>query len=127
MPLLPIDLQTMFSQMSQIGREQAVQKDVPPQYQAVQAEQIVRKSEHDDKAVNQAREAGEKEGAERVSDAGRRRRRRGGQRERRGGPLARGPAAPDSATAEPGSEPPKRERREVFEDPALGHNVDLVG
>jgi hypothetical protein len=112
MPLLPIDLQTMFSQMSQIGREQAVQKEVPPQYQAVQAEQLVRKSEHDDKAVNQAREPGEKEGAEKVGDSGRRRRRRGGPRERRAAPA--------------GEEAPQ-ERRKVFEDPALGHNVDLLG
>jgi hypothetical protein len=66
MPLLPIDLQTMFSQMSQIGREQAVQKEVPPQYQAVQAEEIVKKTEHDDKAVNQAREPGE--GPEKVRE-----------------------------------------------------------
>jgi hypothetical protein len=111
-PLLPIDLQTMFSQMSQIGREQAAAKEAPPQLQAMQAEQIVRKSEHDDKAVNQAREPGE--GPEKVQEQGPRRRRRGGPRERR--PRGQEPAA--------GSEP---ERREVFEDPALGHNVDLVG
>ena len=110
MPLLPIDLQTMFSQMTQIGREQAVQKEVPPQYQAVQAEQIVRKSEHDDKAVNQAREPGE--GPEKAREEGRRgKRRRGGSRE--GHPRAQEPAG--------GGAP------EVFEDPALGHNVDLVG
>ncbi len=114
MPLLPIDLQTMFSQMSQIGREQAVQKEVPPQYQAVQAEQIVRKSEHDDKAVNQAREPGE--GPEKVRERSPRRR-------RRGGASARAPASTPTAPAEQ----PARERPEVFEDPALGHNVDLVG
>jgi hypothetical protein len=113
MPLLPIDLQTMFSQMTQIGREQAVQKEVPPQYQAVQAEQIVRKSEHDDKAVNQAREPGE--GPQKTREEGPRRRRRGSPRERR--------RASQSPT--PGEGPPQE--REVFEDPALGHNVNLVG
>jgi hypothetical protein len=106
MPLLPIDLQTMFSQMSQVGREQAAQKDVPPQYQAAQAAELAKKSEHDDKAVNQAREAGE--GPEKVrEEAGGRGRRRGRQR-------------PES-----GKEPPAV--RSVVEDPALGHNVDLVG
>ena len=114
MPLLPIDLQTMFSQMTQIGREQAVQKEVPPQYQAVQAEQIVRKSEHDDNAVNQAREPGE--GSQKVHEEGPRRRRRGRQRERRRGSQGQTPG-----------EGSAQERREVFEDPALGHNVDLVG
>ncbi len=111
MPLLPIDLQTMFSQLSQIGREQAVQKEVPPQYQAVQAEQLVRRAEQEDKTVTQSREPGEKEGAEKVGDAGRRRRRRGGPQERRPG----------------AGQEPAPERPEVFEDPALGHNVDLVG
>ena len=115
MALLPIDLQTMFSQMTQIGREQAVQKEVPPQYQAVQAEQIVRKSEHDDKAVNQAREP--EEGPEKVrEEVPRRRRRRGSPRERRRGSQGQTPG-----------EGSAQERREVFEDPALGHNVDLVG
>ena len=110
MALLPIDLQTMFSQMGQIGKEQAVAKEVPPQLQAMQAEQIVRKSEHDDKAVNQAREPGE--GPEKVREDGRRgKRRRGGPRERRS----------------PGQEPAEGGEPEVFEDPALGHNVDLVG
>ena len=110
MALLPIDLQTMFSQMSQIGKEQAVAKEVPPQLQAMQAEQIARKSEHDDKAVNQAREPGE--GPEKIREEGRRgKRRRGGPRERR----------------PPGQEPAEGGEPEVFEDPALGHNVDLVG
>jgi hypothetical protein len=109
MPLLPIDLQTMFSQMTQIGREQAVQKEAPPLYQAAQAAEMVQKAEHDDKAVNQARESGEKEGAEKIGDAGRRRRRR-----REPGRKEKSP---------PPAEPPSG----VFEDPALGHNVDLIG
>ena len=110
MALLPIDLQTMFSQLGQVGREQAVAKEVPPQLQAAQAEQIVRKSEHDDKAVNQAREPGE--GPEKLREEGRRGRRR------RAAPRERRPA---------GREPSEGGAPEVFEDPALGHNVDLVG
>lgn len=113
MPLLPIDLQTMFSQMSQIGREQAVQKEVPPQYQAVQAEEIVKKTAHDDKAVNQAREPGE--GPEKVREEGPRRKRRKG----------RAAQAPPGERVERAASP--RERPEVFEDPALGHHIDLVG
>jgi hypothetical protein len=117
MPLLPIDLQTMFSQMSQIGREQAVQKEVPPQHQAVQAEQLVRKSEHDDKSVNQAREPGQ--GPDKVrEEAGRRERRRGGSsRERR---RAGFPPAGERQES-------PRERPAEFDDPALGHHVDLEG
>lgn len=108
MPLLPIDLQTMFSQMAQVGREQAVQKDVPPQYQAAQAAEIVKKTEHDDKAVNQAREPSE--GPDKVRDEQGRKPPRQGRGRQRGGEGTESPA-----------------KRDVFEDPALGHNVDLVG
>ena len=108
MPLLPIDLQTMFSQMSQVGREQAAQKDVPPHYQAAQAAELAKKSEHDDKAVNQAREPGE--GPEKVKEEA------GG----RGRGRGRGRQRPESGKGAPAA-------RSVVEDPALGHNVDLVG
>jgi hypothetical protein len=109
MPLLPIDLQIMFSQMSQVGREQAVQKDVTPQTQFVQANEIVKKTEHDDKAVNQSREAGE--GPEKVKDQ-QRRGRRGPRRQPR----------PPGGGAEA-----EQEQREIVADPELGHHVDLMG
>ena len=74
MPLLPIDLQIMFSQMSHVGKEQAVQRDVLPQYQFVQGTEMVQKAEHDDSAVNQSQQLGE--GPEKVK--GRKRRKNGG-------------------------------------------------
>jgi hypothetical protein len=109
MPLLPIDLQTMFSQMARVGTEQAVQRDVPPLYQAAQAAELVKKAEQDNKTVNQSRETGE--GPEKVKE----RQPRG---ERKKPPQAR-PAKP--------KEGPSAPRRDVVEDPALGHHVNLVG
>ena len=76
MPLLPIDLQTMFNQMSQVGREAAVQREVSTQYQFLQGTEIVRKTEQDDRAVGQTRELGE--GLEKVKEQRQRQGRRQG-------------------------------------------------
>jgi hypothetical protein len=109
MPLLPIDLQTMFGQMGLVGKEQAVQKDTAPQYQFAQATQIVKKTEEADNAVNQPRELGK--GLEKVKEKEQRRRRR---------------SAADKQ--EPGSkEGQAAEGRQVLSDPDLGHHVDMVG
>ena len=108
MPLLPIDLQTMFSQMSQIGREQAVQKDIPPQHQFAQGAEIVKKTEHDDKAVNLAREPSE--GPEKVKEE----KARGERQKPSGGGARAREARPET-------------RKDVFEDPDLGHHVNIVG
>ena len=106
MPLLPIDLQTVFSQANQVGREQAVQQQAPPQAQAQAASQLVKESQARDTQVNETRNAGD--GAEAIKDEegrqppGRRRR--------------RGRAARPS--------PPAR-RKPVFTDPELGQHVDI--
>ena len=109
MPLLPIDLQIMFSQMSNVGKEQAVQRDVTPQYQFVQGAEMVQKAEHDDSAVNQSQQVGE--GPEKVKEREEQEKRR--QAQERGSPTAR--------------KGDGEGEKQVFEDPDLGHHVDLIG
>jgi hypothetical protein len=109
MPLLPIDLQTMFNQMSQVGRETAVQREVSSQYQLLQGAEIVRRTEEDDHAVPQAREVGE--GLEKIREERQRRQPRRRSNEDQEHPGERGEKKDDS----------------LFEDPDLGHHVDLVG
>ena len=109
MPLLPIDLQIMFSQMSHVGKEQAVQRDVLPQYQFVQGTEMVQKAEHDDSAVNQSQQLGE--GPETVKEQEEKEKRQHSQGQRKG-------------ESGDGS---KEQQRQIFEDPDLGHHVDLVG
>ncbi|UCF97666.1 MAG: hypothetical protein JSV89_21235 [Spirochaetaceae bacterium] len=109
MPLLPIDLQIMFGQMSYVGKEQAVQRDVTPQYQFVQGSEMVQKAEHDDSAVNQSQQLGE--GPEKVKEQEEKEKRRHSRDQRRG----------------ESSESGGREEKKIFEDPDLGHHVDLVG
>jgi len=109
MALLPIDLQIMFSQLSNVGKEQAVQRDVLPQYQFVQGTEMVQKAEHDDSAVNQSQQLGE--GPEKVKEQEEKEKRQHSRGQRKG----------------EGGESAKEDQRQIFEDPDLGHHVDLVG
>ncbi len=106
MPLLPIDLQTIFSQANQVGREQAVQQQAPPQAQAQAASELVREAQTRDTQVNETRNAGD--GAEAIKD--KEGRRRWGRRRRR---------SPEPA--------PTSERKAAFTDPELGQHVDIRG
>lgn len=107
MALLPIDLQTLFTQATQVGKEQAVQKDAAPQAQSLQGAQLVQKTEQRDKDVNETHD--QEEGPEQVKD----RARRGADRKRR-------------QTAENRKAPAKSAAKDVVRDPALGRNVDIT-
>jgi hypothetical protein len=106
MPLLPIDLQTLFAQMNQVGREQAVQKNVAPQYQFVHGDEIAKKTEHDDNAVNETRQLGE--GLEKIKD------------EKKG-------RGKEQQTAQERKDAEAESKKEHFEDPDLGHHVNIMG
>jgi len=109
MALLPIDLQTLFSQSQQVGKEQAAQKDAPPAAQSAQGAQLVQKAEVRDHAVNETQN--QEQGAEKVKDRSRRGAQRREPRERREGKAAPArPPAPDVVT-----------------DPDLGRNIDVSG
>jgi hypothetical protein len=109
MALLPIDLQTLFSQTTQVGKEQAAQKDAPPAAQSLQGAQLVQKSETLDHTVNEAHE--QEEGPEKVRDRARRGAERRGRREPKGRkPQDERPAASN-----------------VVSDPDLGRNIDITG
>jgi hypothetical protein len=105
-PILPIDLQTLFSQSAQVGKEQAAQKDASPQAQSLQGAQLVQKTEQRDASVNETRT--QEQGPEQVRD----RARRGAERRKR-------PAAGRKP-------PPKPPARDVLSDPSLGRNVDIT-
>ena len=107
MALLPIDLQTLFTQSNQVGKEQAVQKDAAPQAQSLQGAQLVQKTEQRDNDVNETHD--QEEGPEQVKD----RARRGADRKRRQAAEKRKPA-------------PQPPAKDVVRDPALGRNVDIT-
>lgn len=106
MPLLPIDLQTMFAHMNQVGREQAVQRQISPEAQALQAQNIVKRTEERDNSVNETNEVSE--GVEQVKEEEERETRRRSSEDRR----------------KTGSQPGKKD---FFKDPDLGQHIDISG
>ena len=108
MPLLPIDLQIMFSHMNRVGREQSVQRQIVPAAQAFQASELVKETEQRDNSVNESREVGE--GLEKVKEEEEKRERRKSSRERE-----RRGEGKQSET-----------EKKIFRDPYLGQNVDII-
>jgi hypothetical protein len=108
MPLLPIDLQTLFSAANQVGKEQAIQKDAAPLAQAAQGAQMAQKTELRDNTVNETHN--QEEGPEQVKD----RSRRGADRKRR--------QSGEKRAARPAAAP----ARDVVQDPNLGRNIDIT-
>jgi hypothetical protein len=109
MPLLPIDLQILFSQTNQVGREQAVQQQATPQAQSLQGAQIVQQTQQRDNDVNPTQH--QEEGPEQVKS-------RGGRGEQ-GGRREKGKKGREKTAPAP--------RREVVRDPELGRNIDVTG
>ena len=119
MALLPIDLQTLFSQTTQVGKEQAAQNNAPPAAQAAQGQQLVQRADTRDHAVNEAQH--QEEGPEQVKDRSRRGAERRGRRERK---EARPPAGKPQAARPPGAGTPASN---VVRDPDLGRHIDVTG
>jgi len=109
MPLLPIDLQTMFSHMNQVGKEQALQKGVSPLQQSLQGQEIAKDSVEKDTAVNETDNVGE--GVEKVKDEEKKKNEQGN----------------DEKNREKMKKEKDREQKEVFKESYLGHHVDLMG
>jgi hypothetical protein len=108
MPIRPIDLQTLLMQMSQVGRDQAVEKDGPVLQAAMQDAALKQKEIEAKEAVRRPEEP--KDGAGAVKE-----------RERPGRQRSQG--GEGKAEDEEGEE----KREEVVRDPSLGNKVDLSG
>lgn len=114
MSIQPIDLQTLFMRLSQVGKEQAAIREAAHVAQTVQGSEIAKRSEEQAKTVNQSRDI--EEGPDAIKDD---ENRGGGQRGgQRGG--KRGEEESDKAKAE-------AKKRNVFQDPELGTKIDLSG
>jgi hypothetical protein len=105
MAIQPIDLQTLFVRLSQVGREQSAIRDAVAQNQLVTGNEIAQKSQETESAVTQSSEI--PEGPEVVDEDG-----SGGQH-------------PESERRR--RESGEHEDEDVFHDPDLGQNVDLTG
>ena len=52
MPIQPIDLQTLFAHINQVGKEQAALKEGLTAQQAAQANELIKEKKHQDESVN---------------------------------------------------------------------------
>jgi hypothetical protein len=112
MAIQPIDLQTLFTQVEKVGKEQANQKQGLQLQQSIQGALVQRKTDERIRSVNESQDTGA--GTERVKDRSPRK-----HREYEG----EGEGAEASLSADFQAEADSQ----VIHDPALGKNVDLSG
>ena len=109
MPIQPIDLQVLFAHLSQVGKEQAVQKDAAVLQQSAQAKELIEKSEQQDHSINQTKEM--EDGPEKIHDEKKEKQKQ--QQEAGGG---------QKEEQQEGSED-----EDILKDPDLGHHIDITG
>jgi hypothetical protein len=110
MAIQPIDLQTLFTQLDKVGKEQSNQKDGLQIQQALQGAQEQRKTEARIQSVNESQDTGE--GTERIKD--------------RSGRNAQGQGGAGKGKQDK-PEPEEGPELAVISDPSLGKNIDLSG
>ena len=107
MPIQPIDVQTLFMRLSQVGKEQALQRESAHLAQTAQGKEMVREAEEQSKTVNENRDV--EDGPEAVKDDQQQNREQssGERKDKRSGEDEEG--------------------QDVFRDPDLGNSVDISG
>jgi hypothetical protein len=114
MAIQPIDLQTLFTQIDKVGKSQASQREGQQIQQALQGQQIQRRTEEQIRSVNEAQNTGD--GAERVKD-----------RSSRGRSPEEGNRENEQDAGEEEEPFPGEWNGKIIRDPSLGRNVDFNG
>lgn len=109
MSIQPIDLQTLFVRLSQIGREQSALKQSILQNQEVTGREIAERSRQAGESVLESEEVSE--GPETVDEEG--------------NPPQQHSASHQGTSS--GEEASDESPEDVFRDPDLGQNIDLEG
>lgn len=107
MPIKPIDLQTLFSQLNQVGKQQAAEKDGAALHASLHGAVLKRIEDEAAKAVQRPKD--DQQTAKSVDGKGGSRRGKPGQGKKRDG------------------EPEEPPGTETITDPALGGHVDISG
>lgn len=110
MAIQPIDLQTLFTQVEKVGKDQANQKDGLQIQQALHNIHEQKKQEARIQSVNEAQDTGQ--GAERIKDKN-----------------AKGNTGPEEREKKEKGNPGEQvqEKINVIKDPDLGQNIDVSG
>jgi len=107
MAIQPIDLQTMFSQLANVGKAQAAMRDGQQIQESLHQAKVQQELEENVKSVNESQNMGEESG--KIRDENRRGATGGGAKEK-----------PESK-AQDG----QQNKKDTIRDPALGRNVDI--
>ena len=107
MPIQPIDVQTLFMRLSQIGKEQSLQRESAHLAQTIQGNEMVREAEEQSKTVNESRDV--EDGPEAIKDDQQQ------NQEQKAGERKDQLSGDDE------------EEQNVFRDPDLGNSVDISG
>jgi hypothetical protein len=103
MPILPIDLQTLFAQMSQVGKEQSAQKEGAAIQSSMQNMGLVKQTSQKDSSVNESHDVGE--GVESLKNELKKKQEKKKEKKEHRQDEAK--------------------KKEYFTDPALGHHIDI--
>jgi len=106
MPILPIDLQTLFTQMNHVGKDQAVQKEGVEVHQGMRGLVNVIQTEQKDNSVNQSKEVGQ--GLEKVKDDAKKQEQK------------------EKKEKEEQERQKELESRKYFTDPDCGNHIDIT-
>ncbi|RKX76330.1 MAG: hypothetical protein DRP87_12190 [Spirochaetes bacterium] len=110
MPIQPIDLQTLFVKLTQIGKEQAEQRDISALHQTLQNSEFVKRTEHQSSSVTETKQVSE--GPNKIEEKEERRR----ERKKR-----------EEQERERREEEEEKKKRRFLSDPDLGNNIDITG
>ncbi|GHV61433.1 hypothetical protein AGMMS49587_05560 [Spirochaetia bacterium] len=112
MAVQPIDLQTLFTQLEKVGKLQASQKEGVAIQQSIQSLQMQKRTDEHIQSVNETQDTGQ--GTEEINDQNARKRQNGEEKDA-------GDGGDGDKTAAAGG------KFTVFQDPALGKNIDFSG
>jgi hypothetical protein len=113
MAILPIDLQTLFTQIDKVGKDQSVHREGAQLHASLQNARVERLEVQRDHSVNEAQNTGQG-GVEYIKD--RRGRRRGGQESAAGNKQGADVDGEDEDAS-----------NHVIQDPCLGRHLDVSG
>ncbi|MDA3941803.1 MAG: hypothetical protein PF693_21250 [Spirochaetia bacterium] len=108
MPIQPIDLQTLFAHINQVGKEQAAIKEGLTAQQAAHANELIKEMKHKDESVTKGSKTDEdkqKIQAENENDS----------------------SGASSSDTEKEKSDDEKKKMSVFTDPNLGKNIDISG
>ena len=108
MPIQPIDLQTLFAHINQVGKDQAVLKEGLSNQQAAHAKELIKETIHQDESVNKSGKTDEEN--QKIHDE-----------DRTGNQGEKGEEKQKEKEFE------QKKKMNVFTDPDLGKNIDISG